>query len=109
MVKKIQFQHGDFDYCKNQILMSFTDEIPEFLEKMQDFVFHHSVGNGRFLITAPAGRITPTNFTMDDLNRYISINLLSLLIFCLVLEVDILVQKNVHWTPTPAFIQAIIQ
>ena len=73
--------------------MAFTDQVPDFLTKMANFMFYHSSGNGTILVEAPPGRISPTDFTIDDLNTYISINL-SLLIIYLVSEVDILVQKR---------------
>jgi hypothetical protein len=93
MVKKINFHQTDLDYCKSQILMAFTDQVPDFRTKMENFMFYHSSGNGTILVEAPPSRISPTDFTIDDLNTYISINL-SLLIIYLVSEVVILVQKR---------------
>ncbi len=81
MAKTVIFEQGDFNYCKNHMLMAFADGIPDFLAKMQDFVFYSSSGNGRLLVEAPAGRIVPTNFTVDNLIAYNSINL-SLLTIC---------------------------
>ena len=80
MAKRVTFERKDFDYCKNHMLMTFADGIPDFLTKMQDFMFYSS---SQLLVEAPAGRIVPTNFTLDDLTTYNSINL-SLLTICLV-------------------------
>ena len=89
LAKTVTFERKDFEYCKNHMLMAFADGIPDFLAKMQDFMFYSSSGNGRLLVEAPAGRISPTNFTADNLITYNFINL-SLLTICLVWEVEIL-------------------
>lgn len=75
MVRKIQFHEGDFEYCKSQILMAFTEDpsVPNFLTSMAHFVFYSSSGNGTTLVEAPSARISPTNFTIDDLNRLVSL------------------------------------
>ena len=48
---------------------------------MINSVFYHSSGNGTTLVEASSARISSTNFTIDDLNRYVSIILNLSIIF----------------------------
>jgi hypothetical protein len=89
MAKRVTFERKDFDYCKNHMLMAIVNGIPDFLTNMQNFMFYSSSRHGQRLVKAPAGRIVPTNFTLDDLTRYNSIQNLSLLTIYLVWEVEI--------------------
>jgi hypothetical protein len=89
MAKRVTFDQKDFDYCKNHMLMAFADGIPDFFTNMRDFMFYSSSRHGQRLVEAAAGRIVPTNFTLDDLTGYNSIQNLSLLTIHLVWEVEI--------------------
>ena len=100
MAKRVTFERKDFDYCKNHMLMAFADGIPDFVTKMQNFMFYSSSRYGQILVEAPAGRIVPTNFTLDDLTAYNPINL-SLLTICSVWEVEIARVDRRKYTSAP--------